>query len=145
MQLQHPLLDRSGGDQLVDEHRLVLADAVGAVGGLIFHRRVPPGVVVDHRVGGGERQPDPASLEADQEQRHRLALERLDRRLAVDGVSGQLDEGNPGFGQFGLDQFQHAGELGEHIEGLIKQYYQWVALRFILCYALCYDSRDELS
>ena len=52
------------------------------------------------------------------------------------------------YGLYALDfveYFANHGELGEHIEGLIKQYYQWVALSFILCYALCYDPRDELS
>ena len=71
------------GDQLVDEHRLVLADAVGAVGGLILDGRIPPGIIVDHRVGGGEVEADAAGFQADQEERHFAALERLDRLGAV--------------------------------------------------------------
>src|SRR5947209_9037358 len=65
LQLEDALLDGAGGDQLVDEDRLVLADAVGAVGRLVLNRRVPPRVVVDHRVGGGEVEAAPARLEAD--------------------------------------------------------------------------------
>jgi hypothetical protein len=44
--------------------------AVGAVGGLVFNRRVPPGVVMDHRVGLGEIQAHAAGFEADEKQRH---------------------------------------------------------------------------
>lgn len=37
-----PLLDRAGADQLVDDDVLLLADAEGAVGCLVFDGRVPP-------------------------------------------------------------------------------------------------------
>ena len=40
------LFDRSLADQLVDEHRAMLPDAPGPVGGLVFDGRVPPAVVV---------------------------------------------------------------------------------------------------
>ena len=74
---------RAADDQLVDEDRLVLADAVGAVGGLVLDRRVPPRVVVDDGVGGGQVEADAAGLEADQEDRHLAGLEAADRRFAV--------------------------------------------------------------
>jgi hypothetical protein len=70
----------------LDEHRLGLAEAVGAVGGLVFDGRVPPRVVVDHRVGGGEVEADAAGLQADQEDRHLAVLELADRGFPV-GVS----------------------------------------------------------
>jgi hypothetical protein len=54
----------------LNEHGLGLAEAVGAVGGLVFDGGVPPRVVVDHRVGGGEVEADAAGLEADEEDRH---------------------------------------------------------------------------
>ena len=54
----HLLLDSAERDQPMDEHRLVLADAVRAVCRLILDRRVPPWVVVNDCVGGGQRQPD---------------------------------------------------------------------------------------
>ena len=54
LQLLDLLFDAATGDQFVDEYRLVLADAVGAVAGLGFGGRVPPGIEVDHRVGGGQ-------------------------------------------------------------------------------------------
>ena len=47
-------LDGVLAEELVDEDGLVLADAVGAVGGLRLGGGLSPGVVVDHGVGGGE-------------------------------------------------------------------------------------------
>ena len=47
------LFDGTASDQLVDEHWFVLANAIGAVAGLGFDCRIPPGVEVDHGVGGG--------------------------------------------------------------------------------------------
>src|SRR4051812_17712804 len=67
LQFEDLLLDRAGRDQLVDEDRLVLADAMRAIGRLRLGRRVPPGVIMDHRVGGGEIEAAPAGLEADEE------------------------------------------------------------------------------
>ena len=67
LQGEHALLDAAGDDQVVDEDRLGLADAVGAVGGLGLGGRVPPGVVVDDGVGAGQVEAGAARLEADQE------------------------------------------------------------------------------
>ena len=47
----------------LDEDGVLLADAVGAVGGLGFGDRVPPRVVMDDGVGGGEIEPGAAGLE----------------------------------------------------------------------------------
>jgi hypothetical protein len=66
LQHLHLLLDGAERDQAVHEDVPILTDAVRAVGRLILHRRVPPGIVMDHRVGGGEVQPDPTGLQADQ-------------------------------------------------------------------------------
>ncbi|MNY00594.1 hypothetical protein D3C86_1330940 [compost metagenome] len=113
LQLLDLFLDAAAGDQLVDEHRLVLADAVGAVAGLGLGGRVPPGVEVDHGIGGGEVEAGAAGLEADQEHRHLAGLERLHRRAAILGGAGELDVGDLARLQFVLDQAEHAGELGE--------------------------------
>jgi len=51
--------------QPVNRHRALLADAVGAVGGLVFHRRVPPRVHVDDIIRRREVEADAAGLEAD--------------------------------------------------------------------------------
>ena len=91
LQPEHPLLDRARDDQIVDEHRLGLADPVRAIGGLRLRRRVPPRVVVDHGVGAGEVEPCPAGLERDQEHVGAARLERVDRLLAIRRVPGQRD------------------------------------------------------
>ena len=36
--------------QFIDENRLILADTVSAIRGLVLHRRVPPRVVMDDRI-----------------------------------------------------------------------------------------------
>ena len=44
LQHEHAFLDRAFRDQPVHQNWPFLSDAVGAVGGLVFHRGVPPGV-----------------------------------------------------------------------------------------------------
>ena len=57
------LLDGPLRDQAVDRHRAGLADAMGAVRGLVLGGRIPLRVHVDHEVGRGQvefRPPPPA-------------------------------------------------------------------------------------
>ena len=75
------LFDGVLAEEFVDEDGLVLADAVGAVGGLGLGGGVPPGVVVDDGVGGGEVEPGAAGLEGDEERERILVrLVFLDER-----------------------------------------------------------------
>ena len=53
LKVEDPVFDGAATDEFVDEDRLGLADAVGAVGGLVLGGGVPPRVVVDDGVGGG--------------------------------------------------------------------------------------------
>ena len=69
LQLEHALLHRVGGHEPLHEHRPVLADAVGAVGGLVFDGGVPPWIEQEHVVGGGQVEPGPAGLERQQQHR----------------------------------------------------------------------------
>jgi hypothetical protein len=69
LQGQHLLLDGAARDELDAVDGALLADAVGAVGGLVLDGRVPPGVEVDDHVRAGQVQARAAGLEADQEQR----------------------------------------------------------------------------
>ena len=84
----NPLLDGVLAEQLVDEDRLVLADAVGAVRGLGLGGGVPPRVVVDDGVGGGQVEAGAAGFEGDEEQRGFAGLEILDEFAAVLGSAG---------------------------------------------------------
>ena len=74
------LLDRAGRDEPVGGHDLGLADAVGAIGGLLLDGRVPPRIEVDDGVGGGEVEARAAGLEADEEDRARSGRSGSARR-----------------------------------------------------------------
>ena len=70
----HLFLDAALEHELVDGHRSRLADAMGAIGGLLFDRRVPPRIEMDDVVGSGQVDADATGLEAEQEH---LALAAL--------------------------------------------------------------------
>ena len=61
-QLVDAFLDGATTDELVHQYILLLADTEGTVGRLIFHRRIPPAVEVNHMGGGGEVQSRAARL-----------------------------------------------------------------------------------
>ena len=77
------LLDRPRRDEPIDRDRLALADAVGPVDRLRLGRRVPPGVEDEDVVGLGQRQPEAARLEADEERGGLPFAEAPDDRLPV--------------------------------------------------------------
>src|SRR6056297_1919119 len=111
LQRQDFFFHRAFGDQLVDEYRLVLADSVGAIGGLVFDGRIPPRVVVDDSVGLDQVQPHAAGLEAEQEQGDFAVAKALDGLVALASLAGQLGVSDAALVQFRLDQAQHAREL----------------------------------
>ncbi|MNM56734.1 hypothetical protein D3C81_679110 [compost metagenome] len=104
---------RALGDQFIHEHGLVLADAPGAVRGLVFRRRIPPRIVVDHRVGRRQVQSHAARFQADQEDRYGTLLEGRHLRAPVFRFARQQRIRDIARFQFFLDQFQHAGKLRE--------------------------------
>ena len=71
----------------------LLADAVGPVRGLVLHGGVPPGVHVDHVIGGGEVQSGPSRPEADEEAFLFSPLEGGDLPLPLPGRSGAVQVG----------------------------------------------------
>ena len=127
VELDDLLLDRVGGDEAVDRDRAGLADAVGAVGGLVLHRRVPPGVHVDHVVGGREVQAEAAGLERDQEQVALAILEGVDPLLAGlgRGRAVQVLVADALLVQVLAEQAQVVHELGED-QGLVLVFEQLV-------------------
>ena len=61
------LFDSAFADQLVHEDGARLADAPGAVGGLVFDGRVPPAVVVHDLAGSREVEAGAARFQRDQQ------------------------------------------------------------------------------
>jgi hypothetical protein len=53
LQLQDFFFDRVPSNQFVARHHTRLANAMGTIGGLGFHGRIPPRVEVDDGVGAG--------------------------------------------------------------------------------------------
>ncbi len=88
------LLDRAAGDEFVDQDVALLADAEGAVGGLVFDGGVPPAVEVDDVRGGGEVEPGAAGLDREHEERRAVfALEIRHQCLALlDGGAAVQDQ-----------------------------------------------------
>ena len=63
------LFDRPAANEFMHEHVALLADAKGAVRRLVFHRRVPPPVEMDHVAGFGEIQACAPRLQREDEKR----------------------------------------------------------------------------
>ncbi len=109
--------DGALGDEFVDENVLLLADAEGTVGGLIFDCGVPPAVEVDDVGGGGEGEAGTAGFEGEDEERGPVfALKGIDKLFALDdgGASvedeaGAAEDG----GEVGGEVIGHLAELGE--------------------------------
>ena len=68
-----------------------MADAVGAVAGLILDRRIPPWIEVDDVIGGREIQPRAARPQADEEQVALPRLEGCDPLFALRGWSSAVE------------------------------------------------------
>ena len=105
------LLDGAGTDEFVDEDRVFLADAVGAVGGLCFGGGVPPRVVVDDGVCRSEVESGAAGFEGNEEEGDFSRLEFIDEGTAVFGAAGENEVGDLPLVQLLLDQGEHGSEL----------------------------------
>ena len=100
-------------DEFIDEDGLSLTDAVATVGGLAFDGGVPPRVVVDDAVGGGEVEAGAAGAQADEEQRAGTGLELLHELGAVGGGASEQEEVVALGGEFATNEIEHAGKLRE--------------------------------
>ncbi len=101
---------------MVDGYVLLLSDPVGPVSGLALDGRVPPRVEVDHVVGAGEVEPEPARLEADHE-RLLLSLLEVGDHLAAGADRGgavEVEIAYPVFVELGVDHVEETGELAEY-------------------------------
>lgn len=90
LELVDAVFDGAGADELVDEDGFVLADAVGAVGRLVFGGRIPPRVVVDDGVGGGEVEAGAAGFEGNEEDGLGAILEVVDEAASVLGIASEF-------------------------------------------------------
>src|ERR1017187_1582598 len=114
LQLQDLLFYGVARDQPIGEDLAGLADPVGAVYGLRFHRRVPPGVEQEDVFRGGEVQTQASGLETDQEQAaRRVVLETLHMLLTVGRLAIQILVDDPCLVEPLPHDRQQAGELRE--------------------------------
>ena len=113
LELVNTVFDGAVADELVDEYGLVLSDAIGAVSGLVFGGGVPPGVEMNHGIGGGEVESGTAGLQGDEEDGDVFVLELLDEFAAVFGRAGEEEIADAAGGEFAFDEREHGGELRE--------------------------------
>ena len=114
LQFENLLFHRVLADELVGEDLTGLTDTVGTVCGLTFHCGVPPRVVVDNVVGGGQVEARAASLERDQEDRNlRRVVELVYLIETVFARAVEVAEGNLRKFQPLLDDLEHLHKLRE--------------------------------
>ncbi|MNJ71041.1 hypothetical protein D3C77_675440 [compost metagenome] len=83
---------------------------------------------MNHRIGRGKVEANPARFQADQKDGQLAGLEFAHRRATVAGTAGQQGIGYAAALQLGFDQGQHARELGKQQDStpLGKQLFQHV-------------------
>lgn len=114
-------LEGAFADEVVGDNGTRLANAVGAVGGLVLDGGVPPTVVVDDVGGLGEGEAEGAGAEGENEESGAVITgEGLDLGSALRGGESAVKEGNgatEAFGERGLEGGADAGVLGEEEDG----------------------------
>ena len=117
-------LDGAAADERVDDDRVLLADAVGAVAGLVFHGGVPPAVEVDDVARAGEGEPGAGGLEREQEEGRTARVLELLHQLPALGYGGAAVQHQPGrtedAGQEIMQRLHHAAVLGEDERGVAR-------------------------
>jgi len=66
LQFQNFLFNCAFGNQFIYKYRFILTNAMGAIGGLCFRRRIPPWIIVDDCICSSQIQADTTGFEADQ-------------------------------------------------------------------------------
>jgi hypothetical protein len=111
------LFERPGAQELVHLDIAALADAEGAVRGLVLDGRIPPAVEMKDMVGAGQVEAGPAGLQGKHEDaRPCRVLEAFDHFIAPLLGHGAVQEQDllpEDFLQVPPQQFAHLGELGE--------------------------------
>ena len=84
LQFPNLLFNGAGSDQAVGVDGVVSANAVGAVNGLVFHRRIPPGIIENDITGSDQIQTRSGGAEAEEKDRAiGIVLKGLGDLLAV--------------------------------------------------------------
>src|SRR5207249_3237447 len=112
-----------------------LADAMGAVDGLHFHRRVPPRVEQHDVAGGREVQPKTAGLQGDQEDRRSVGvLKSLDQVPAILGVACEVKMRPVALFDRPAQNVEHGDELrkDQHLVAFVHQRFEQVQQRIDL-------------
>src|SRR6185369_12364209 len=108
------LFEGSFGDQLEDLDGALLADAVDAVGGLVFARGVPPAGVVDDDGAADEVDAGSSGFQAAEEDAAGgVAVEAVHELAAVGAGTGEGDVVDADPLELALHEGDHAQELGE--------------------------------
>ena len=87
---------------------------MAAVAGLAFHGGVPPRIVVNDAIGGGEIEPESASPQADEEEGTFAGLEASHEFGTITRGSGEHEELVALLLEGKGDEIEHAGELGKY-------------------------------
>ena len=135
MEFEDPFLHGVEGDQAVDNHRPGLTDPVGAIGCLILHGGVPPGVEQEDVVRRSEIQSGPARAQGDQHDRCPLGrVEAGDHPRPVPGGTVETFKSDPRRIQGGFDPVQERSPLGKNqglvalFEGLAQAFHEKIHL-----------------
>ena len=106
--------DRAGGEEAIDVDGFGLADAVGAVDGLVFDARVPPWVEDYYGIGGGEIEAGAAGAHADEEYLDLwVGVKFINQALAVFGFSRKINMRDLFIIKRCRNNIQHLRELAE--------------------------------
>src|SRR5947209_6314088 len=101
----------------MDQHVILLSDAVGAVGGLILHRWIPPAIEMNDVVRGCQIQPRAAGFERkDKKRRTAFVLKGIDQLFAVfDGSPAVEHQAGPAKNvrEKSRQGISHLAKLGE--------------------------------
>ena len=98
----------------MDEDRLVLPDPMGAIDRLFLHSRVPPGIVENYGVGGGQVHAHAAGLQANEKHGILAALECVDFFRSVPRFARQQTVAKFRGFETRPDEIEHGGELRKY-------------------------------
>jgi hypothetical protein len=114
LERQDPLLDRVAGNQSVNQDRILLADPVGSVGGLVLYGGVPPRIEDVDVVCRGQIETDPSCLERQKENAWTICpLKISNHPFSINGSAIDTPVGHSSLSKGGLHEIEERGPLRE--------------------------------